>query len=120
MAAMISSIAFTSYPVRDMGRARRFYENALGLKLTHNFHDEWVEYDIWDTTFAISNMDSDHQAGAKGALVAFETDDYDAFIQRLKDKGATFVHDTFETPVCRMAVVADPDGNHVVIHKRKT
>jgi predicted enzyme related to lactoylglutathione lyase len=23
-----------------------------------------------------------------------------------------------ETPVCRMAVIADPDGNHLIIHKR--
>jgi predicted enzyme related to lactoylglutathione lyase len=115
---MITSVAFTVYPVRDMAKARAFYEGALGLNLTHDFRGEWLEYDLGDTTFAISTMDNNHQAGAKGALVAFETDDLDAFIQRLKGKGVTFVMDTFETPVCRMAVVADPDGNQLVIHKR--
>lgn len=117
---MITSVAFTVYPVRDMPKARGFYEDMLGLKLTHDFRGEWLEYDLGDTTFAISTMDVNHQAGAKGALIAFETSDYEAFIKRLKDKGATFVMDTFETPVCRMAVVADPDGNHVVIHQRKS
>ena len=28
---MIQSIAFTAYPVADMERARRFYEDVLGL-----------------------------------------------------------------------------------------
>ena len=25
----------------------------------------------------------------------------------------------FETPVCHMVMVSDPDGNTVIIHKRK-
>jgi predicted enzyme related to lactoylglutathione lyase len=116
--AMITAVAFTVYPVRDVANARKFYESALGLKLTHNFRDEWLEYDLGDTTFAISSMDRDHQPGLKGAVVAFEAEDFDAFIKRLKAAGATFIHDTFETPVCRMAVVADPEGNHVIIHQR--
>jgi predicted enzyme related to lactoylglutathione lyase len=118
VAAMITAMAFTVYPVSDIPNARGFYESILGLKLTHNFRDEWLEYDLGDSTFAISSMDIDHQPGLKGAVVAFETDDYDAFINRLKTAGATFIQDTFDTPVCRMAVVADPDGNHVIIHKR--
>lgn len=31
---MIKHIAFTLYPVTDMARARRFYEETLGLRLT--------------------------------------------------------------------------------------
>jgi len=27
--------------------------------------------------------------------------------------------DTYPTPVCQFAVVADPDGNQVMVHKRK-
>jgi hypothetical protein len=27
--------------------------------------------------------------------------------------------DTMETPVCHFAIVRDPDGNAVMIHKRK-
>ncbi len=29
-----------------------------------------------------------------------------------------FVVDVFETPVCRMAVIEDPDENQITIHKR--
>ena len=27
--------------------------------------------------------------------------------------------ETYKTPVCRFAVIADPDGNEIIIHKRK-
>jgi len=115
---MITSIAFTVYPVTDMARSRHFYENVLGLTLSHNFRDEWLEYDLGDSSFAITNMDMGRTPGAKGAVVAFETADLDVFVTTLKEKSVTFVVETFSTPVCRMAVVQDPDGNHITIHKR--
>lgn len=115
---MITSIAFTVYPVTEMARARRFYEDTLGLTVGHNFRDEWVEYDLGDSTFAITTTDMNRTPGAKGALVGFETADLEEFVNRLKGKSVTFILDTFFTPVCHMAVIADPDGNHIVIHKR--
>jgi predicted enzyme related to lactoylglutathione lyase len=116
---MITSIAFTVYPVADMARSRSFYEEVLGLKPGYNFEDEFVEYDLGDSTFAISTTDTGHPPGAKGAVVAFEVSDLDAFVKMLNEKSVTFVTDIFETPVCRMAVICDPDGNHITIHKRK-
>jgi len=115
----ITSIAFTVYPVKDMARARSFYEKILGLKVSQNFRDEWLEYDLGDSTFAITTTDMGHPPGAKGAVVAFEVTDLDAFVKRLKEESVTFVMDIFETPVCRMTVISDPDGNHITIHKRK-
>ncbi len=116
---MIQSIAFTVYPVKDMAKARKFYEEVLGLKMTHDFRGVWVEYDLGDTTFALSTMDTSREAGAKGALVAFEVTDFNAEVTRLKQLNAPFNFDPFETPVCHMAVLQDPDGNDVMIHKRK-
>jgi predicted enzyme related to lactoylglutathione lyase len=117
---MIQSIAFTVYPVRDINMSRRFYEEKLGLKLSRNFRDEWVEYDLGDSTFAVTTTDMGHPPGAKGAVVAFEVDDFDATITALKARAVPFVVEPFATPVCRMAVVADPDGNHVTIHRRNS
>lgn len=115
---MITSIAFTVYPVRNMTAARAFYEDALGLKVESNWQDQWVEYDIAGGTFAITSMDDRHVAGAKGALVGFEVSDLDTFVAGLKAKGVKFVQDLASTPVCRMAIVSDPDGNEVVIHQK--
>ena len=117
---MITSVAFTVYPVADLQRARLFYENTLGLTPASNFNDEWQEYELGDSTFAITTIDMGHTPGANGAAIAFETSDLDSFAGRLKEQGVTFVTDIFSSEVCRMAVIQDPDGNHLVIHKRNS
>jgi len=116
--SMITSMAFTVYPVREMARSRRFYEHVLGLTVGYTFGDVWVEYDVGGSTFAITTTDMGHPPGAKGAVVAFETSDLDAFVKTLKEKSVPFVVEILSTPVCRMAVISDPDENHVTIHKR--
>jgi catechol 2,3-dioxygenase-like lactoylglutathione lyase family enzyme len=115
---MIESIAFTVYPVKDVAKSRRFYEDILGLKVTHNWDDQWVEYDLGDTTFAITTMDDGHIAGAKGATIAFEVADFEKAVALLRQRGATFKGDLLDTPVCRMAVLHDPDATKSSIHKR--
>lgn len=115
---MITSMAFAVYPVSDMARARAFYEHVLGLHVSDNHRDVWVEYDVGGSTFAITTTDMGHVPGAKGAVVAFEVSDLDAFVQRMKELAVSFVTEPFDTPVCRMAVIADQDGTHLTLHKR--
>lgn len=116
---MITAMAFTVYPVSDMARSGRFYENVLGLTAGYVLGDQWVEYDVGGSTFAVTTTDMGHPPGAKGAVVAFETTDLDAFVKRLKEQSVPFVVEMFSTPVCRMAVIEDPDRNHVTIHQRQ-
>ena len=40
-------------------------------------------------------------------------------IAKLKERGVTFDMEKMETPVCWMAQFRDPDGNKLVVHKRK-
>jgi predicted enzyme related to lactoylglutathione lyase len=47
-------------------------------------------------------------------------DNLDAEIARLKSLGVKFSMDAMPTPVCNFAIILDPDGNRVMIHKRKT
>jgi predicted enzyme related to lactoylglutathione lyase len=115
---MITSIAFTVYPVSNMERARAFYEHVLGLHVSSHYQDVWVEYDIGDSTFAITTVERGRTPGAQGAAVAFEVSDFDAFVHKMKERAVSFVTEAFDTPVCRMAVIEDPDGNHITIHKR--
>jgi predicted enzyme related to lactoylglutathione lyase len=51
--------------------------------------------------------------------VAFEVDDLDAEIARVKAKGVAMQMEAIDTPVCRFAIVKDPDGNRVMLHKRR-
>lgn len=126
----VIEIAFVGYPVTDMKRARQFYEGTLGLTESRVFGFEnngCVEYDIGACTFAIINnmpkLWTDFIArwtpGMAGGLATLEVDDFDDAISRLRADGVTFTHEPADTPVCRMAAVLDPDGNTIIIHKRK-
>jgi len=115
----IKGVAFFAYPVSTMNRARSFYEGILGLRLAQNFRDEWVEYDVAGTTFAITTMVPDRTPGAPGGFLALEVDDLDSWATRLKARGVQFLLDLVETPVCRMFVIADPDGNGLTLHACK-
>lgn len=118
----VLEIAFTGYPVTDMKRARNFYETILGLSVTKSFDDgkaAWIEYDIGPGTLAISNGAPDWKPNPGGGAVGLEVDNFDNAVQELKKNGCKFVVEPIETPVCHMAVVSDPDGNSVAIHKRK-
>ncbi len=109
----VKHIAFTVYPVKDMARARKFYEGALGLTLGSDFQGKWVEYYLDNGCFAISTMFE-----GKGSGIAFEVDDVEAAFAALKKAGATTHMEPFATPVCRNAVLQDPDGNIVGLHTK--
>ena len=118
----INEIAFTGYPVTDMQRARAFYEGVLKLELTRMFENgdrRWIEYDLGPSTFAISNMSSDDwKPSNDGPAIAFEVEDFDSSVATLRANKVKFTLDPFETPVCWMAIITDPDGNSICIHKR--
>ncbi len=99
---MIKEVAFVAIAVSDKERARKFYQETLELKPTTTaMEGGWVEYDI-------------------GPTVAFEVDDFDGVYDKLKKRGVAFEMEKTETPVCWMAQFRDPDGNKLLIHKRKT
>lgn len=118
----ILELAFTAYPVTDMKRARDFYEGVLKLEPTRTFGNadrQWVEYDLGPSTFALSNMAKEEwKPSNDGPAVAFEVDDFDSSVGELHASNVKFVVEPFESPVCRMTIIADPDGNSLVIHKR--
>ncbi len=118
----VMDIAFTVYPVTDLKRAREFYESTLGLKEARHFGNEtqgFVEYDIGPGTLAIGVGAPEWKPSRGGGCAALEVDDFDGAMSRLRERGCTFTLEPMETPVCHMAVVSDPDGNSVMIHRRK-
>ena len=118
----IKEIAFTCYPVTDMARARAFYEQVLGLKPAQVYGDGakgWVEYDISGGTLAIGSGAPEWKPASGGCCAGLEVDDFEGAIANLRSAGVTLRGDPIETPVCWMAIVPDPEGNSVIIHKRK-
>jgi len=117
---MITEIAFTGTPVTDIKRARAFYEGLLGLKPAHEgAGGMWVEYEIGGGTFGIGCYGDSWKPSAEGTTIAFEMDNLDAEVARLKSKGVVVHLDITDSPICRFAMVCDPDGNKIILHKRK-
>lgn len=113
---MIKEIAFVVYAVADAARAREFYEKTLGLKPPETFGDGWIEYDVAGVTFAIT---SNFPRGGPQESIAFEVDDLDAEVARLKEAGVVFKGNVGDFPSCRMVLISDPDGNTICLHHRK-
>jgi predicted enzyme related to lactoylglutathione lyase len=116
---MIKEVAFVAIAVSDKERARKFYQETLELKPTTTaLEGAWVEYDLGTVTIGVGNHPA-WQPSRDGTSVAFEVEDFDGTYAKLKERGVTFDIDKTETPVCWMAQFRDPDGNKLLIHKRK-
>jgi hypothetical protein len=75
---MFKKVAFTYYPVTDVARARKFYEETLGLKSgsAGNQGDNWwVEYDLpGGGCLALTNFTKEKPSDSAGGTIAFEVD----------------------------------------------
>jgi predicted enzyme related to lactoylglutathione lyase len=112
-------IAFTAYAVTNMARARKFYEGVLGLKLARKLSPNFVEYDIRSGTIAVGCAPGQWEPSKKGTSAALEVEDFDAAVEHLKKKKVKPAVGPRENPRCWMVGVRDPDGNMIVLHKRK-
>jgi predicted enzyme related to lactoylglutathione lyase len=115
---MFKKVAFTMYPVSDVPRARKFYEETLGLTpgLAGGREGKWwIEYDLPDGgCLAITNTTG---GSPGGGTIAFEVEDLDRLISDLKTKGVSFKTDVIHGPKCRMAVCVDSEGNSLLLHQ---
>ena len=117
---MFKKVAFTYYPVTDVARARKFYEETLGLK------PGWFRQPgrqlvgvAGRRLFGLTNFTKEKPSDSAGGTIAFEVEDLDRLMTDLKDKGVTFKSDVIHSPVCRMAVCLDSEGNFILLHQLK-
>ncbi len=117
-----TEVAFTCYPATDLAASRAFYEDVLGLTPTtvtpHGEDGGWVEYEIGTHTFSIGKSPG-WEPSPDGPSCGLETENFDETIAALKAANVRYKMEPFETPVCHMAMVFDPAGNIIIIHKRK-
>ena len=119
---MLLKVAFTLFETQDTPRARRFYEEVLGLTLgSHDPNGVWTEYDLpqGGCLALFHHPDPNHTPRFGGASVAFEVEDLDALNTQLKGQGVPYKADMIHSPVCRMSVITDPDGNEIILHQLK-
>jgi predicted enzyme related to lactoylglutathione lyase len=116
----VTEIAFCCYAVTDMRRARAFYEGVLNLKPTtvkDSEHGQWTEYEFGPYALSLGRAPG-FKPNPDGCMAALEVEDFDAAINQLRDNNVKFRIEPMPTPVCRMAMIFDPDGNSICIHKR--
>ncbi len=118
----ITAIAYTVVPVTSLKIGRAFYEGVLGLKATQTYVTDgegMVEYDLGSGTLAIGSGSPLFTCSPDGTCVALEVEDFDVAVADLKRANATFALERYDSPVCSMAIVRDPDGNKLLIHRRQ-
>lgn len=115
----VTRIAFVGIPVTDMKRARELYEGVLGLRSDPEMTGEmWTEYPIGEGTVAIACIGEQWKPSDQGTSIALEVEDLEDAMASLAERKIAF--DKVDSPVCRMAVLQDPDGNKLIVHKLKT
>lgn len=104
--------------VKDLDRARAFYEGVLGLKTK----DEWGEGLTMESGDTLINVyRSDYAGTNKATALTFGVDDIEQEVSDLKDKGIFFEKydmpgleqkgDLYVAEDVKMAWFKDPDGN---------
>lgn len=118
----IVEFAFVVYPATDFARSRAFYEGVLGLTSTTSMEFDdgfWLEYEIGPHTLAVGKEPFLKPSG-EGPHVVLEVEDFEQTIEHLKQHKVPFAIEPFVAPPgCSAAIIMDPDGNKLGIHKRK-
>ena len=104
--------------VKDLDRARKFYEENLGLKQVDDFGEGFM-LKSGDTQFSIYR--SEFAGTNKATALNFDVGDIEDEVRSLKEKGISFEHydlegltpkgDIYEGEGMRTAWFKDPDGN---------
>ncbi|MER8424430.1 VOC family protein [Mesorhizobium sp. M0189] len=117
---LANSNATANLAVKDLAKARAFYEGTLGLKEVHNEGGELIVYKSGDTSINVyrSNFAGTNKATAVTWTVG---DELGKIVEALKSKGVAFEHYdmpglTLEGDVhvgqgMKVAWFKDPDGN---------
>ena len=116
---MIEKVAFTMFPVKDAARARAFYEGTLGLTRGSSAPSgDWTEYDLpGGGCLALFKTADIEPSASAGGSIALEVSDLDAIVARLKGEGVRFKAELIPSPVCRMSVILDSEGNAIILHQ---
>ncbi|MER8391897.1 VOC family protein [Mesorhizobium sp. M1340] len=117
---LANSNATANLAVKDLAKARAFYEGVLGLKEVNNEGGELIVYESGDTAINVyrSNFAGTNKATAVTWTVG---DELGKIVEALKSKGVAFEHYdmpglTLEGDVhvgqgMKVAWFKDPDGN---------
>jgi len=114
-------------PVNELGVARKFYEEKLGLQTVGGAPDAAIVYRSGGGTLCVYR--SKFAGTNQGTAALWEVSDVEGTVEELKAKGVTFEHyddlpgltpegDIHRAGDFRVAWFKDPDGNILSIQNR--
>jgi predicted enzyme related to lactoylglutathione lyase len=129
MTMLGDSRVLTAIPVRDVERARRFYEGVLSLKFAGGPRaDGSFEYECGAGTGLFTYPTAENAGKSPATLAAWHVDDLDATANQLRARGV--VLEEYDMPGlktedgiaalagARTAWFKDPDGNILNVFQR--
>jgi catechol 2,3-dioxygenase-like lactoylglutathione lyase family enzyme len=113
--------------VKDIDRARKFYEDTLGLEATEEMGGEVLAIKSGDTVISVYR--SEFAGTNKATALTFDVDDIESEVRELKDKGVFFEQydmpglerkgDLYIAEGMKTTWFKDPDGNILSLFEGK-
>ncbi len=112
---------FIGVSVTDRERAGGFYRDVLGMPRNSLSSDEWPEFQTDNVGVVLSAPEQRNESAHKPSAysIALRVADVAASMDRLRGEGVVFgFDDVYDTGVCHMAFLEDPDRNSLILHHR--
>jgi predicted enzyme related to lactoylglutathione lyase len=116
----VTGMDLSGYMCKDAARAIAFYQDVFGLQPTLIYPDgRGAEFDLPDgTTFGLWGGGGKVMPFQPSNGILFAVDDLDGALVKLAGRAIPVIYQT-ETPLCRMAMINDTEGNIITLHARK-
>ena len=115
----VRAIDFIITNVSDIERAKSFYRDTLGITDPATSEAEgWIEFDTKPVALALGVAPPGWSQPAGSTAIALSVDDVHAAVEELRAKGVEILIEPIVTGACDMALIKDPDGNSIFLHRR--
>lgn len=117
---LVEGVDFVAVPTKDLDRAIEFYGATLGLPRSVYIKERnYAEFETGNLTLSVIDAEKmGIECGPVRSGIALHVGDVQAARAELEGRGVSFDGDTFDTGVCHMALLDDPDGNRLILHHR--
>jgi predicted enzyme related to lactoylglutathione lyase len=114
---MLRGIAVVWMPVQDIERAKGFYRDTLGLRIT-NEDGDWAEVDANGLTLGLNGREPSGAEGESGPVVTFQPEgSLEETLDDLKNQGVEIPAGISEHPWGRVATFRDSEGNDLQLYE---
>ena len=114
---MLEGVAVICMPVQDIERAKSFYGDTLGLRIT-NEDGDWAEVDANGLTLGLNGREPSGARGEGGPVVTFQPQaGLEETVDDLKGQGVEVPAGISEHPWGRVATSKDSEGNDIQLYE---